>query len=525
MDGTGKTNSTKSGDGLLKTTTWGALIALSLLAVALGFRYSFSSSQSESREQIEARLESPQLPLAQGPAEPAPHSAYSGPQSELSGQALYQRPTSNVPSVNRQVTPTTSSMFSDVTPKPDSPNQSLSSASPSDNQDPQTLVAAKIAPDLKDIDPEARVDVIVQFRHSPSDMELDADGAVTKVELPLLKARLVTMKGADVANLATHSNVAYVSPDRKVTGALDHVVTAVNADLARASGWDGTGIGVAVIDSGIHDSNDFHDLSGHQRVVYSKDYAGGGTDDFYGHGSHVAGIVGSSGKGSTCSNCTRTFRGVAPNVKFINLRVLNSNGVSTDSQVISAIQDAISLKNTYNIRVINLSLGRGVYESYTLDPLCQAVESAWRAGIVVVAAAGNMGEYGWPTLDGYATIGAPGNDPFVITVGATNTHGTGSQTSQTVTSYSSKGPTAIDHIVKPDLVAPGNRVVSDDNMAATLPKGYQANIVALAYYQSTSVTTLSNQYFMLSGTSVAAPVVSGVAALMLQRTQRLPRTK
>src|SRR5215472_8917589 len=389
MDATGRNNPAKNTvsslktstwgtlieNGLLKTTTWGALMALSLLAAAFGFRGSRFGSRTDSTEQIESRLESPQLSLTQGHVQVALKSTDSGQKSRLKGPALDQRGTSGVPSVYRQVPPTRSSAFPTGTTTLAAPNQSLSDAA-SDNQNPQTLIAAKIAADLKGIDPDKPVDVIVQFRHAPSDTELDADGAVTKVELPLLKARLVTMKGADVANLATHSNVAYVSPDRKVTGALDHVVTAVNADLARASGWDGTGIGVAVIDSGIHDSNDFHDLSGHQRVVYSKDYVGGGTGDFYGHGSHVAGIVGSSGAGSSCGNCTRTFRGVAPNIKFINLRVLNQNGAGTDSQVISAIQKAIWLKSTYNIRVINLSLGRGVYESYTLDPLCQAVESA-----------------------------------------------------------------------------------------------------------------------------------------------------
>src|SRR6516162_3088884 len=109
---------------------------------------------------------------------------------------------------------------------------------------------------------------------------------------------------------------------------------------------------------------------------------------------------------------------------------------------------------------MNLSLARGVYESYTLDPLCQAVESAWQAGIIVVVSAGNMGEYNGAGTDGYATIGAPGNDPYVITVGATNTHGSGLQNAQTMTSYSSKGPTTFDHIIKPDLVAPGNAIVS-----------------------------------------------------------------
>ena len=126
--------------------------------------------------------------------------------------------------------------------------------------------AAKIAPDLKEMDPEKPVDVIVQFRHSPSDTELEAEGAVTQAELPLLNARLVTVKGSDLSNVAAHFNVAYVSPNREVTGSLDHVVAAVNADLAYASGWDGTGIGVAVIDSGIHNFNDFKDSSGQNRV-------------------------------------------------------------------------------------------------------------------------------------------------------------------------------------------------------------------------------------------------------------------
>src|SRR5207244_2388072 len=126
----------------------------------------------------------------------------------------------------------------------------------------------------------------------------------------------------------------------------------------------------------------------------------------------------------------------------------------------AALQTAIYLKNTYNIRVINLSLGRPVFESYQLDPLCQAVEAAWNAGIVVVAAAGNYGRDNLQGTRGYGTIASPGNDPRVITVGATNTHATASLTNDTVASYSSKGPTAVDHVVKPDLVAPGNGVVS-----------------------------------------------------------------
>ena len=106
---------------------------------------------------------------------------------------------------------------------------------------------------------------------------------------------------------------------------------------------------------------------------------------------------------------------------MISLRVLNNQGEGTESQVIEAVQAAIQLKSTYNIRVMNLSVGRPVFESYTQDPLCQAVEQAWKAGIVVVVSAGNDGRDNSAGTYGYWTIESPGNDPYVITVGAVNT--------------------------------------------------------------------------------------------------------
>src|SRR5205814_4112660 len=111
-------------------------------------------------------------------------------------------------------------------------------------------------------------------------------------------------------------------------------------------------------------------------------------------------------------------------------------GAGTDSGVIAAIDQAINLKATYNIRVINLSLGRPVFESFALDPLCQAVEAAWKAGIVVVAAASNYGRDDSQHTKGYGTIASPGNDPFVITVGAMNAMGTPYITDDKITSYS-----------------------------------------------------------------------------------------
>jgi serine protease AprX len=218
-------------------------------------------------------------------------------------------------------------------------------------------------------------------------------------------------------------------------------------------------------------------------------------------------------------------------VHLINLRVLDANGEGSDSTVIEAIETAISLKDKYNIRVINLSLGRPIYESYTHDPLCQAVEEAWKAGIVVVVAAGNDGRDNSADNNGYGTIEAPGNDPYVITVGAMKTMGTHDRTDDLIASYSSKGPSAIDHIVKPDVVAPGNLVVSLLAPGSALAQ-QTSYIVPASYYESSSwgvrnkglpgsvlglVSPAGNQRFLLlSGTSMATPVVTGAVADMLR---------
>src|SRR5260370_6393991 len=168
-------------------------------------------------------------------------------------------------------------------------------------------------------------------------------------------------------------------------------VPAGGADIANSLGNEGTGVGVAVIDSGVNQVWDLQaGATKTSRIVYSQNFdpSANTTSDLYGHGTHVAGIIAGNGGSSSCGNCDVTFRGIAPNANIINLRALDVNGSATDSTVIAAIQQAIALKSQYNIRVINLSLGRGVFESYTLAPLDQAVEQAWNAGIVVVVAAG-----------------------------------------------------------------------------------------------------------------------------------------
>jgi serine protease AprX len=383
---------------------------------------------------------------------------------------------------------------------------------------------SKISKDLRGKKSSNPIAVIVQFNRVPSEAHhqmVRNKGGQLKTELPIVKGGAYSLPASELENLATDPDVTYITPDRQVRASLDYAGTATNANIALQYGWDGTGVGIAVIDSGISSHPDLKDSKGNLRMVYSRDLIGGGTGDLYGHGQHVAGILAGNGSRSSGSGYTHTFRGIAPNAKLINLRVLNSNGYGADSTVISGIQLAISLKAKYNIRIINLSLGRPVYESYVLDPLCQAVESAWRAGIVVVVAAGNEGRNNSQGTDGYATISAPGNDPYVITVGAMKTMGTSLRGDDQIASYSSKGPTLMDHFVKPDLVAPGNRIISLLATNGSLVNMFPQNSILLNYYQTTGSSALSTDYFRLSGTSMATPMVSGAAALLLQKQPSL----
>ena len=387
---------------------------------------------------------------------------------------------------------------------------------------PLAFAGPKLARDLPPANSTAPIDVIIQFKTPPSKDELKLLGSYGQVKKTFssINAIHVTVSPSAFAALEADPNVKYISPNRAHRAFLDLTTAAVGASVAWQSGFDGTGVGVAVIDSGIALK---HDLTGADgatsRVIHSENFATGQTDasDGYGHGTHVAGIVGSSGKDSSGPGFTRTFKGVAPNVNLINFRVLDQNGAGLEADVIAAIQQAINLKNTYNIRVINLSLGHPIYESYTLDPLCQIVEAAWNAGIVVVTAAGNYGRDNTLGKKGYGTIDSPGNDPHVITVGAMKTNGTSYASDDTIASYSSKGPTLGDHIVKPDLVAPGNNVISLLAPNSTLALSYPKTLVSNTTYETLGSGGKSGNYLMLSGTSMATPVVSGAAALLIQQ--------
>jgi serine protease AprX len=276
------------------------------------------------------------------------------------------------------------------------------------------------------------------------------------------------------------------------------------AGTKRFTPFTGQGVSVAVIDSGI----DTRHNSLRNRVLVTHDFTGGDGRDGFGHGTHVAGIIaGQVGR----TDDTREYRGIASGAYLLNLRVLGDDGSGVASDVIEAIDWTIAHREQYNVRIINLSLGTPVLQPYRDDPLCEAVERAVRAGISVVVAAGNYGR----TADGqtvYGSIASPGNSPHAITVGAIDTHGTAQRSDDTLAPYSSRGPTRYDLILKPDVAAPGSHIVSAESADSYMSKTYPERHVA---------GSGANAYMQLSGTSMAAGVVSGAAALVLDAQSSL----
>ena len=326
-------------------------------------------------------------------------------------------------------------------------------------------------------------------------------------------AAVLEANASQIDALSAETSIQHLSGDLPVADFMTVSNQATLADKVRAgqsggllglggiAGVTGQGVVIAVLDSGIaaHKA-----LSG--KVIASVSMvAGEPTTDEYGHGTHVAGII--AGSGSYAAGVTSLYTGgIAPGAQLVNVRVLGDDGVGKTSDVIAGIDWVISNKTKYNIKIINLSLGHAVTEPVPFDPLCAAVERAYRAGIIVIAAAGNAGKMpdGTPVLGG---IASPGNSPYAITVGATNTFGTASRDDDKVTTYSSRGPTKYDNNAKPDLAAPGNKIISLEAQNSYIPTHYPSEHIA---------GSGSNAYLRMSGTSMSAPMVTGAAALLLQ---------
>jgi serine protease AprX len=333
--------------------------------------------------------------------------------------------------------------------------------------------------------------------------------------LPIVDGWAATVPNLSLRSLALSGLVRHVALDRLIVGAMERTGATVGATVVRGElGLDGSGVGIAVIDSGVAPwADDLADpsLPGSQRIDRFVDFVNGAAEpyDDYGHGTHVAGIIAGNGFDSSGARS-----GVAPGARLVVLKALDRSGKGLISNVIAALDYAVEHRSELNIRLINLSMGAGVSESYDVDPLTVATKRAVEAGIVVVAAAGNRGRDAQGRTV-FGAICAPGNAPWALTVGASSHMGTVDRADDTIAAFSSRGPTLIDRAAKPDLVAPGVGIESlsapNSHLYSTMP----------AYLLRGTVATPYLPYLSLSGTSMAAPVVTGAVALMLQANPAL----
>lgn len=334
---------------------------------------------------------------------------------------------------------------------------------------------------------------------------------------------------------ATGANTLHdqMVPTRQTECKNQQVTTVNNRSDRPLRGW---GVTVAVVDSGLMEMKkasdwqykdqatgtlvaeqagrcivyrDFLDRSAANGNLFANLNAYNSTDQ-HGHGTHVISTIADNRQTQLSSSTPATPVGVAPQVNLLVARALDKDGAGTYSSVISAIEWVVANKQTYNVRVLNLSLYAPVQGPYWADPMNQAVMRAWQAGIVVVVAAGNQG----PDA---GTITAPGNVPYVITTGAIKSGRYTESGYDELATYSSRGPTE-SAFVKPDLVVPASRTIApipnDSTLALLIPEASMQEKAPVNYGIGTPAK--EHTYFRLSGTSMAAPQISGIVALMLQ---------
>jgi serine protease AprX len=293
-------------------------------------------------------------------------------------------------------------------------------------------------------------------------------------------------------------------------GSLYTTTVQTGAQAYWKAGYTGKGIDVAVIDTG---TAPVPGLATAGKLVNGPDLSFESQApnlrylDTYGHGSHMAGIIAGRADAAVAGKYpgdTTNFLGMAPDARIVSVKVADAMGAADVSQVIAAIDWVVQNKTTngLNIRVLNLSFGTNTSHPYTIDPLCHAVEAAWKKGITVVAATGNAGYYMTPGGPG---LTSPARDPYVISVGATDTKKTTVTTDDAVASFSSSGVVSTGGTKNPDLVAPGKSIIS-----LAVPGSF----IDQAYGAAGAVT---GGYMRGSGTSQATAVMSGAAALILQQ--------
>ena len=323
------------------------------------------------------------------------------------------------------------------------------------------------------------------------------------------------LKGVHILKLTRDGDVDYVVKDQKLRAQFDPALDSAKAgapgilEVDAPQAWSqlgvtGRGVGVAVVDSGVYPHPD---LAG--RIVAAIDFTSAAPtvsniplNDLGGHGTHVAGLI--AGDGTRSGGL---YTGVAPNANIIDVRVIDANGGSNVSIILRGLQWILANRATYNIKVVNMSLGAAPTGSYKSDLMATAAEILNFAGIAVVVSAGNTGPLA-------GTITTPATDPYVISVGALDDNGTPLRADDLMATFSSRGRTLFDSLSKPDLVAPGRKMVSLRAPGSALDALYPDR-------QVTVLGALSADYYRLSGTSMAAPVVAGTIALMFERNPSL----
>jgi serine protease AprX len=319
---------------------------------------------------------------------------------------------------------------------------------------------------------------------------LPAGGAKRLADLPGVRAVTTNAPMLPAASRAWNTgalSTAYVQSTRADKAWADHRAEATGADVA-----------VAVVDTGIAgELPDFRTSADDptSRVIASVVTNPDATTatDRYGHGTHVAGLVAGNGRALQASDpLFNRYIGTAPEANLVSIKVSDDHGNAYVDDVIAALQFVVDHGAAYGIRVVNLSLGSSVALPYRTDPLNAAVEAAWNHGVVVVVAAGNRG------ADPDAVAYAPANDPYALTVGAVDDQGTKETDDDRLASWSSRGVTQ-DGFSKPDLVAPGAHITGplapDSDFASLCPS-----------------CVVDGRYFRIGGTSMAAPIVAGIAA-------------
>jgi len=402
--------------------------------------------------------------------------------------------------------------------------------SPSASEDDAPETSAKIAPRDKMSGPVAALaaagsgmaEIVVRYDQHPElfDDERVAElgGKVTR-SYEHLDMRAITIPAASLAKLAVDKNVDWLSLDDDIssTSVASRLAANVPAAGSTNAGYSGSNIGIAVLDTGISKHGDLDERIlqySFLKGAYPEPEVANGEliafndsmrDDQFGHGTHVAGVLSGSGLDSHDE-----FKGAATGSRVLALQVLNAAGGGSMSDVMAALDWLLTYGSYFDIRVVNLSLGKGISESNETDPLVIAVEKLWDAGMVVVVAAGNAGHYG------SMTVTSPGNSRKVITVGSLTDNATGADYSDDyVSSFSSRGPTVGDYVLKPDLLAPGNRVVASIPASSMLARALQTRI------KKCKKESCSSEYLEMSGTSMATPIVSAAAALMLDKDPSL----